>query len=75
MDIMTLISSIGTFLLGVGTVSAIVRKYFMPAKEVGELLLTIYEAVQDGRITKDEIDRIMKEAKDVPAAIRNLKHK
>ena len=73
MDIVALISSIVTFILGAGSILVYVKKYFMPAKEVGELLISIYDAISDGRITKDEIDKIIKEAEDIPAAIRNLK--
>ena len=75
MDIMTLLTTIGTFLLGMGSVLVYVKKYFMPAKEVGELLLAIYDAISDGKITKEEIDKIIREAKDIPAAIKNLKKK
>jgi len=73
MDIATLIASVVTFLLGIGGTLAVVSKYTMPLKEVAEFLTSVVNALQDGKITKEEIEKIAKEAKDIPQAIRKLK--
>ena len=41
-------------------------------KEITELLNAIVVAFADKKLTKDEIDTIVKEAKDVPLAVKAL---
>jgi len=44
-------------------------------KEVGELLIVLNNAVADDKIDKEEIQRIMKEYKDVEKLIKEILHK
>ena len=68
--ILDFIPEIVSLLLGVGGVMVYVRKYYKPVKEVAELLLVVGAAVEDGKVTKAELDLIIKEAKDIPEAVK-----
>jgi len=68
-----IVAQVITFVLGWGSVLAILMKYLKPAKEAGELLTTIVAALSDGKLTEDEIKNVIKEAKDVKEAIKALK--
>jgi hypothetical protein len=69
-QIIGFLPNILSFALGVGGVMVIIKKYYRPAKEVGELLVTVAGAIEDGKVTKEELDQIVKEAKDIPEAIK-----
>lgn len=43
-------------------------------KEVGELLITIKSAIEDDKITKEEMQRIIKEYKDVDSLVKEILH-
>jgi hypothetical protein len=60
-----LIEIVSGFLLGLAVVTPIVLKLKGILKEVGELLCEIAEGLEDGKITKDEIGEIVKEAQDI----------
>ena len=60
-----LIEIVSGFLLGIAVVVPFVLKAKAIMKEVGELLLEISECLEDGKITKGEINEIVKEAEDI----------
>lgn len=58
--------------LTVGIVWKYVSKVLVVIKEVADLLNVLLVAMADQKLTKEEIDSIIKEAKDIPAAIKGL---
>ena len=60
-----LIEIVSGFLLGIAVVVPFVLKAKGIMKEVGELLLEISECLEDGKISKAEINEIVKEAEDI----------
>jgi hypothetical protein len=61
-----------TAVIGIGAVWMILSKALNVLKEINELLSAIVVALADKKLTKAEIDTIVKEAKDVPLAIKTL---
>jgi len=61
-----------TAVVGIGAVWFILSKALKVLKEITELLNAIVVAFADKKLTKDEIDTIVKEAKDIPIAIKTL---
>ena len=61
-----------TAVVGIGAVWVILSKAVKVLKEISELLNAIVVAFADKKLTKDEIDTIMKEAKDVPLAVKAI---
>lgn len=70
-----IIAQLLTIVLGIGTLGAILIKYLKPVKETAELMEVIVESFADGKLSEDEIKQIIKEAKDIPESIANLKAK
>ena len=68
------VATISGYILGIGIVWTVISKVGNLAKEVGELLMVFAEAIADKKISNDEIAKIVKEAKDIPAAIKDLKN-
>ena len=62
-----------TLVIGTSAVSGILVKISKVTKEIYELLQSIVEALADNKIDNAEIDKIMKEGKDVFTTIKNLK--
>mgnify|MGYP001389620153 CR=1 FL=1 len=61
-----------TAVVGIGAVWLVMSKALNVLKEISELLSAIVVAFADKKLTKDEIDTIVKEAKDVPLAVKAL---
>ena len=61
-----------TAVIGIGAVWAILAKATKVLKEISELLSAIVVALSDKKLTKDEIDTIVKEAKDIPVVVKAL---
>ena len=61
-----------TTVVGIGAVWMILSKALKVLKEITELLNAIVVAFADKKLTKVEIDTIVKEAKDVPLAVKAL---
>ena len=61
-----------TAIVGIGAVWVILSKAMNILKEITELLNAIVVAFADKKLTKDEIDTIVKEAKDIPLAVKSL---
>jgi len=61
-----------TAVVGIGAVWVILSKAVKVLKEISELLNAIVVAFADKKLTKDEIDTIIKEAKDVPLSVKAL---
>ena len=61
-----------TAVVGIGAVWFILSKALNVLKEITELLNAIVVAFADKKLTKDEVDTIVKEAKDVPLAVKAL---
>jgi len=61
-----------TAVVGIGAVWVILSKAVKVLKEISELLNAIVVAFADKKLTKDEIDTIIKEAKDVPLAVKAI---
>jgi len=62
-------------LLAVGVIWKYLSKIMKVAKEIEELLAVLRESLADGKITQSELTRIVKEAKDIPDAIREATKK
>jgi len=60
-----LIEIVSGFVLGIAVVVPFVLKAKGIMKEVGELLMELSECLEDGKISKAEINEIVEEAKDV----------
>jgi len=56
---------ITAFVFGLGAIAPFVLKGKKLLKEAGELLVKISDALEDNKITKEEIHEIIKEAKDL----------
>ncbi|MDD3087731.1 MAG: hypothetical protein PHP89_04120 [Candidatus Omnitrophica bacterium] len=61
-----------TAVVGIGAVWLVLSKALNVLKEISELLNAIVVAFADKKLTKDEVDAIVKEAKDVPLAVKAL---
>ena len=61
-----------TAVVGIGAVWVVLSKAVKVLKEISELLNAIVVAFADKKLTKDEIETIMKEAKDVPLAVKAI---
>ena len=66
------IPQILTAVIGVGAIWLVLSKALKVLQEITELLNAIVVAFADKKLTKDEIDTIVKEAKDVPLAVKAL---
>jgi hypothetical protein len=76
MDFIEIIAAALTFILGAwGAGAVLLKKVSKVSLESGELLVAIGKAGEDGQLTGDEIRAIIKEAKDIPAAVRDLRAK
>lgn len=60
------------FLIGIPAVFAFVRRFTVPAKEVAELVNAVTQALEDGKLSADEIKNIIKESKDVKLAVTKI---
>jgi len=60
-----LIEAIGGFVLGLAILTPILLRARKVLKEVGELMLELSTALEDGKITVVEIKTIVSQAKDV----------
>ena len=67
-----LISSVISFILGIGIVSGFIKKYYTPTKEIFDVGMAIVKALKDGKITPEEVEEIVSEAKDVKEVISKL---
>ena len=56
-------------------VAAIFKKFGSVSKETGELFTAIFKALEDGKVSGDEVREIIQEAKDIPKAIQGLRDK
>jgi len=64
---------LGLVLAGIGTMIA--AKYTNVIKEMREVAKALEDAYADGKLTKAEKDKVMKEALDVMKSVINLKWK
>ena len=69
------VPQIVTVLIGISAVWVILAKAMKVLKEISELLNAIVVALADKKLTEEEIDTIVKEAKDIPIAVKNLLNK
>jgi len=53
----------------IGIVRAYMRKILALVTEVKELETVIVKAMEDDKITKEELEKIKKEAQDIPSAV------
>ena len=58
--------------IGIGAIWLVLSKALGVLKEISELLSAVVAAFADKKLTKEEIDTIIKEAKDVPLAVKAL---
>ncbi|MCK9555024.1 hypothetical protein M0R36_04305 [bacterium] len=61
--------------VGIGAVWFILAKALKVLKEISELLNAVLVAFADKKLTKDEIAVIVKEAKDIPLAVKAVVQK
>lgn len=59
-----------TALLAIGVVWKLMGKVLVVLKEVADLLQAVFVALEDKKLTQEEIDKIIEEAKDIPPAVR-----
>lgn len=69
-SILGMLPTIITVVLGMGGVLLVVKKYMNPVKEAAEVAMAVASALQDGKVTAEELQTIIKEAKDVGIAIK-----
>ena len=60
-----LIEIVSGFVLGLAVIVPIVLKLKGILREVGELLTELADALEDGKISKDEIAAIVEDAQDI----------
>lgn len=60
-----LIEIVSGFIIGLAVVTPIVLKLKGILREVGQLMEELADALDDGKITKDEIADVVQEAQDV----------
>lgn len=60
-----LIEVVSGFVLGLAVIAPIVLKLKGILREVGELLTELADALEDGKISKDEIAAIVEDAQDI----------
>lgn len=70
MDIVTIVATVLTILLGVTAFSFISSKVKKVLAEVKDVLTAVLDALEDNKVTAEEIDKIVKEAKEVYTAIK-----
>ena len=66
---------IGLLFTVVPAVAVISKKVGAVSKETGELFTAVFKALEDGKISGDEVRGIIKEAKDVQVAVSTLRSK
>ncbi|MFH1776322.1 MAG: hypothetical protein ABH952_02000 [Candidatus Omnitrophota bacterium] len=66
------IPQILTAVVGIGAVWLVLSKALNVLQEISELLTAIVVAFADKKLTKDEIETIVKEAKDIPLAVKAI---
>lgn len=59
------IEVISGFILSLGFLSGWLIKVKSAVKELAELLTVVSQALSDGKLTKDEVNLIIKESKDI----------
>lgn len=63
----------GLLLGGIAIVGVYLGKAKRVLKEVVELLQAVVDALEDNKISKEEVLKIIKEAKDIPGAFLKVK--
>lgn len=71
----TIITAAVGIILGIGAVWKYVSKSMAVLKEAGELLIAINTALEDQKLTKEEIEEIAKAGKEVIEAVKKLTKK
>lgn len=66
------IPQIATAVIGIAAIWVVLSKALSVLKEISELLSAVVTAFADKKLTKEEIDAILKEAKDIPLAVKAL---
>lgn len=75
-DSIEIIAILLTFLItSVGLAKLLAGKFGALSKELGELFTAVSIALEDSKITGDEIRQIIKEAKDIPGAVMSLRNR
>jgi len=76
MDLLTtILTYLVPFALGFVPVAFYATRLFNVLKEVAGLIGTISIMLDDGKVTKEEIDAVVKEAKDIIEAVKAFKDK
>lgn len=76
MDIIGIIGTVFSVAVGLIPVAVvIIKKISNVAKESGELLVAVSKALEDGKLSGDEIRTVIKEAKDVGRAVMDVRNK
>lgn len=73
MDINQIISLGVGFAAGFAVVNVYMKLTGGFVKEVGQLLTVVGESIEDGKLDTGEIASILKEAKDLPEALKGFK--
>ena len=76
MDLIDIVSTVVSFsVVAIPAVLVIAKKLGKVAKETGEMLVAVSLALEDGKVTGDEVRKIIKEAKDVGKAVMDIRSK
>ena len=76
MDIISIIGTVFSVVVGFIPIAVVlVKKISKVAKESGELLVAVSKALEDGKLSGDEIRTVIKEAKDVGKAVMDVRNK
>lgn len=76
MDIIGIIGTVFSVAVGLIPVAVVImKKISNVAKESGELLVAVSKALEDGKLSGDEIRTVIKEAKDVGRAVMDVRNK
>jgi len=76
MDIIGIIGTVFSVAVGLIPVAVvIIKKAGKVAKESGELLVAVSKALEDGKLSGDEIRTVISEAKDVGTAVMDVRNK
>jgi len=67
------IELISAWVLSIGAVSALLLKAKTIIKELAEALITLSDALEDDTLTKEEVNKIVKEFSDIIAIFKKKK--
>ena len=68
----TVISAVISFLLGIGIIGGYTKKVLNVLKEINDVIASVKQGLEDGTLTADEVATIIAEAKEVIPALKEI---